>query len=162
MSGNDVSVYICDGAGLIVWPDGKVKRDGTFTARSSAGIEVAGTITDDAATGTVSLADGSQHGFTAPAVSSPAGLYRHRATTDGDGNPVVAATIVLPDGSQRGGSSTTPKARCAKIKASALTYLTEAQNTENFIIHEESMAGFHRQTANYINHGCTSLTGPLV
>jgi hypothetical protein len=102
--GKDVSIYICDGAGLITWPEGKVKKDGTFTAESASGVKVNGTITDALASGVVTLTDGSEHAFNAQPATSPTGLYRRRPII-ADGEAVVAATIVLADGSQRGGTS---------------------------------------------------------
>ena len=159
--GKDVSIYICDGAGLITWPEGKIKKDGSFLAESASGAKVSGTITDALASGSVTLADGSEHAFSAQLATSPAGLYQHRAGTDSTGENVLAATIVLADGSQRGGQVRVVGGLCERIKASALAYLTEAQNATDFDEHQSSMDGFHRQTANYINHGCSSTNGPI-
>lgn len=120
VNGN-VEIYICDGAGIITWPAGTVK-DGKLSAKSPNGVVVAGTLDDSGSSGTVTLADGTAHAFTAEPAVSPAGLYWHRPSEDAAGNSLRAATIQLPDGSERGGTSPTSVEACKAIANAALGY----------------------------------------
>jgi hypothetical protein len=157
VSAKDVEVYICDGNALSAWLEGKIAKDGTFKAEGANGIKVTGTISDTAATGTVILADGSKHAFTAPLAASPAGLYQRLPAKDTSGQVVVAATIVLADGTQRGAARPSPTTVCNNIKASWKSYMGQLGGINN----AEALAGSSSQGNNYINRGCSAITGAL-
>jgi hypothetical protein len=154
VSGKDVEVYICDGNALSAWPQGKIAKDGTFEAEAAAkGIKVAGTITDSAASGTVSLG-GSEHAFTAPLATSPAGLYERLPAKDASGKVVVSATILLADGTQRGAAAPASSTTCSNILKSAKAYLSEWESNPNGAFAAEDLAGYYNQKRNFANHGC--------
>jgi hypothetical protein len=102
--GSTVNGYVCDGnegkGDLSEW-FAAASSNGTFTTTSKNGVKVTGSVAGDQVVGTVTLADGSAHAFTIPAVTSPAGLYRGR-TKDAAGHDILGGWIVLPDGTQRG------------------------------------------------------------
>lgn len=92
--------YLCDGARI--WADLAGERSGDdLHLADEEGVELVATLADDSITGTVTLADGSTHEFTAsPATSGTAGLVQ---TLDANGSTATSATwIRLDDGSYRG------------------------------------------------------------
>ena len=153
-SGQDVEVYLCDGGALSAWPQGKIAKDGTFEAEAAAkGIKVAGTITDSGAAGTVSL-DGSDHAFTAPRATSPAGLYERLPAKDASGKVVVSATILLADGTQRGATAPSSSTTCSNILKSAKAYLAEWEANPNGAEAGANLTGYYNQKKNFASHGC--------
>jgi len=156
VSGKDVRVYICDGNALSAWFQGKVAKDGGFEAEAATGNKISGTISGTAAAGTVTLADGSEHAFTAPLATSPAGLYERLPAKDASGELVSAATIVLPDGTQRGAAR--PVNICDTIRSSRAAWLKSWQvavAAGNIADQDEAVAGYAGQDANLGRHGCT-------
>jgi len=103
--GTTINGYICDGnegkGDLSEWFAVASSNGTEFATTSKNGVKVAGTMGADQVAGTVKLADGSDHAFTIPAVTSPAGLYRGR-TKDAAGHDLLGGWIVLADGTQRG------------------------------------------------------------
>src|SRR5262249_18122737 len=72
--------YLCDGADVSVWLEGSGdETTGKFAASATDGTAVEGTIVDDSANGTATLADGSTKNFVAPKAVLPAGLYERTA-----------------------------------------------------------------------------------
>jgi len=155
VSGKDVRVYICDGNSLSAWAVGKVAKDGTFAVGAANGIKFTGTISGTDASGTVTLADRSQHAFTAPLATSPAGLYERLPAKDASGQVVVAATVVLADGTQRGAARPTHTTICANINASIHDYQRQLiAGTLSGPEHDDVLAGLAGQTNNYFHQGC--------
>jgi hypothetical protein len=155
--GEDVDIYICDGAGLISWPSGKVKNDGSFAANAASGLKVAGTVDDSTASGTVTLLDGAEHAFTASLATTPAGLYQRRTGANDAGDTTLAATIVLTDGTSRGGQFRVTPTMCQNIKASAQAWASDYRVSGD----PEDFQGADAQLSNYYAKGCQNLTGPL-
>jgi len=154
VSGKDVRVYICDSAALSAWAVGKVATDGTFAVEAASGLKVAGTVSDTAASGTVTLADGSPHAFTAPLATSPAGLYERLPAKDANGQVVVAATIVLADGTQRGAAAPISSTLCANIERSRNAWRVVMFTGATFEDRTEATIGYLNQTNNSRAHGC--------
>ncbi len=97
-----VTAYVCNGSyDISAWLTGKLAAK-AFDLSSDGGIAVSGSIAGTVASGTVTLADGSKHAFRAERSSAPAGLYE--LVNVEQGKVVRAATIVLPDGTSRGGT----------------------------------------------------------
>jgi hypothetical protein len=96
-----VDVYLCDGDEVALWLEGSGDAGtGTFGAHAADGAAATGTIADGAASGEVTLTDGTTLTFTALEATLPAGLYTRVAIEEGE--PVQARTIVLPNGTARG------------------------------------------------------------
>jgi hypothetical protein len=96
---NGLIAYVCDGQTISVWFRGE--RNGNAVDLAAAtGARLQASLESDAAAGTVTLADGQTHSFTASLASGEAGLYRAEETLDG--NNYVGGWIILNDGSQRG------------------------------------------------------------
>jgi hypothetical protein len=75
-NGDEVVAYICDGAKVAQWFRGPVGASGfDLTAGKT---RIAGTLSDNALVGVVTMPDGSEHGFKATPLSSAA-LYRAEA-----------------------------------------------------------------------------------
>jgi hypothetical protein len=94
-----VLAYVCDSKRIAEWFRGSAAA-GHFALVSSGGVRLDVTATRTRASGTVTLADGSRHVFSAPAAKRPAGLYRGEKTAKG--KHYLGGWIVLPDGRQRG------------------------------------------------------------
>lgn len=93
--------YLCDGEELVQYLDGRLD-DEALTAEDGDGTTLAATVTDDAVTGTTTLADGSVHTFVAPAATGPAGLWW--LDEDLDDGVRVGGWIRTADGAWRGKS----------------------------------------------------------
>jgi serine/threonine-protein kinase len=159
----ELEVYVCDGADLISWQVGTVADDGSFdTASESTDATGSGTIEEGRVTGTVTIG-GSTHAFAAEQATLPAGVYQQRKYEAGEA--VVAATIVLPDGTQRGQTRRplTLAQKCENIKKSFTdywnTFLASEVGSED---EAENSAGMLRQMDNYAGRGCYELTGDLI
>jgi hypothetical protein len=94
-----VLAYVCDSKRIGEWFRGSTAA-GRFRLASSGGVRLDVTATKTRASGTVTLADGSRHAFSAPAAKKPAGLYRGEKTVKG--KRYLGGWIILPDGRQRG------------------------------------------------------------
>ncbi len=91
--------YICDGQTVSVWFRGE--RNGSAVDLTSAtGERLQASLENNAAAGSITLADGQPHTFTASLTNGDAGLYRAEETLDG--NNYVGGWIILNDGRQRG------------------------------------------------------------
>lgn len=120
-----VNVYLCDGKDVGLWFEGSGdETTKTFAADAADGGKVTGTIADEAATGTVTLADGTVFTFTANLAILPAGFYFRAAVEDGQ--PVQARTIVLPDGSSKGKKS---KFDCAGAEKQYYIFMEQFRNS---------------------------------
>ena len=104
-----VSVYLCDSAEIAVWLEGTLDG-GAIEATSADGSTASATLDGETITGTVTLADGSTMGIDASRATLPAGLYVRHALVDGE--PTIARTIQLPDGTARGKAT---RLACAKL-----------------------------------------------
>ncbi len=102
-NGTDVQAYVCDGAETSVsiaqWFKGTLTDD-AFDLTAEDGAHLAGQVGAAAATGTLTLANGSPVDFSAALATGDAGLYRQEATEAGD--DVVRGWIVLATGETRG------------------------------------------------------------
>jgi len=114
-----VTAYLCDSKELAVWMTGTASGD-TFTAASGP-VSLTGTLGSGAKqlTGSVTLADGSKHAFTADLATGSAGLYEARGP-DGDGI-VRAGWVRLASGEQRGAAKTGTIVRPTTQVSDALT-----------------------------------------
>ncbi|HLY29701.1 MAG TPA: hypothetical protein VKQ36_01610, partial [Ktedonobacterales bacterium] len=89
-NGHNVLVYFSDGTPsrmtYALWFQGALSNN-TFSLTNIATVEVTGLITTSLVTGAVTLADGSNHDFTAEPTptGSQAGLYRSELTVNGVG-----------------------------------------------------------------------------
>ena len=105
--------YICNGADVVEWLDeGGVTGEGELALdlRSAAGAQLAGVVTDEAASGDITLPDGRSLTFEAPRATGADGLYTFTVTPDGvaqgssatgarlEGQLFLTGTITLPDG----------------------------------------------------------------
>jgi hypothetical protein len=98
-----LTAYVCDGTDTTVslaeWFNGSASN-GTFDLTSVNGAHLAGAITDQEVTGTMTRADGRSFAFALGLGTGNAGVYRAEQTT---GNGTYAGGwIVLPNGDQRG------------------------------------------------------------
>ena len=102
-NGTDILAYVCDGTETDVtigeWFKGTLSGK-SFELTSKSTAQLGGQIGDDAATGTLTLADGSTFAFSAPLATGDAGLYRKEETENG--SDVITGWIVLEDGEIRG------------------------------------------------------------
>jgi hypothetical protein len=98
VSGEEASAYICDGKRIESWMEGTVSGE-QVTVQGKNGAQLTATLTDNAALGSVTVAD-EQLPFSAAAAGPPAGIYEGKATVDGKPNRV--GWIVLPSGRQVG------------------------------------------------------------
>jgi hypothetical protein len=98
-----VRVYLCDSDQVSVWLRGEMTGDAATLTVEDTRVELE--MTGDSVSGSVVLASGPPHPFTAVPASGEAGLYRAEETFDYEGVAVVtvAGWIVLHDGRQRGG-----------------------------------------------------------
>jgi hypothetical protein len=160
-----VKVYLCDGKKLGSWFGTKL-TDGAFTAvdNEGQGLDVTGRIDGDAATGTLTFADGTKHSFRAERSSLPAGLYE--LTNVESGKVVSATTIVLPDGSSRGlFNGPGSKKWCTTLKASIKASIQQAQGIAAQPgagaqdAADIAMTGALNANSQYISHGCDTKTG---
>jgi hypothetical protein len=156
VSGKDVRVYVCDGDALSAWALGEASKDGTFAVEAANGTKITGTISDTDVSGTVTLAEGSEHAFAAQLATSPAGLYERLPAEDASGEVVIAATIVLADGTQRGAARPVGSATfCANVTRSAKDYLVlyrvSASGSADGL---EGLRGYITQFNNLKDHGC--------
>jgi hypothetical protein len=94
-----VSIYLCDGADIALWLTGTLS-DGAIEAQARDGSTASATLEGDTVTGSVTLADETTIGIEAARAALPAGLYVRTALVDGE--PTIARTIALPDGTARG------------------------------------------------------------
>ena len=95
-----VLAYVCDGKSIASWFTGEAGDDGNLDLTSADGTRLTGRVDGDSLTGSVVLPGGASHRFSAPAVTTPAVLYRAKGQVRGE--PAVGGWIVLEDGSQRG------------------------------------------------------------
>jgi hypothetical protein len=107
--GTRVLGYLCDSKKLSRWIDVAPIRDGAASLSSRAGDDLGDAmISDGRVSGTVTIS-GEQHAFRAEPASGEAGLYRAARIDQEDGKlsegEVEAGWIVLPDGTQRGGTN---------------------------------------------------------
>lgn len=109
----EARAYVCNAADIVEWLDeGGVtgEGDGQIDLRSATGVQLVGTLTDDAAEGEITLPTGAALTFDAPRATGFDGLYTFTLTPDGqaqgtsaDGARIEArlllsGTITLPDG----------------------------------------------------------------
>jgi hypothetical protein len=101
-NGNDILAYACDGTETDVtiaeWFKGTLSAK-SFRLTSKSNAQLNGQI-GEAATGTLTLADGSTFAFSAPLATGDAGLYRREVTENGTN--AVTGWIVLKDGEIHG------------------------------------------------------------
>lgn len=96
---NSLVAYICDGQTISAWFRGE-RNGNEVDLTATSGAQLQANLDGDAAAGTIILADGQSHTFTASLASGEAGLYRAEAAFEG--SDYVGGWIVLNDGSQRG------------------------------------------------------------
>lgn len=96
-----VMAYVCDGKSVASWFTGRAADDGTISLTSADGTRLSGRVAGDRLTGSLVLPNGGTTlNFSAPEVTSPAGLYRSKSQLRGE--PAVGGWVVLEDGRQRG------------------------------------------------------------
>jgi hypothetical protein len=162
--GGVVEAYVCDGAGTYAWLRGTAE-DGTVTATSAtddeattAQYELAAQLEGDQVAGTVTFPDGTQHAFTATKATGKAGLYQ-RVWSAEAGEPERVATIVLPDGTQKGGRTKAKKGYCNELKSGYEFVLGRFHNEPDDADHWINVLG---DTMNeYAEFGCVDLTGSI-
>jgi hypothetical protein len=94
-----VVAYICDGTSRAQWYTGPLPEDRT-SLQAESGDRLNVTLSDEKATGSVTVA-GVEHDFTLDgAEHHPSGLYRHEVTIDGEQH--VSGYVVLNDGRGKG------------------------------------------------------------
>ena len=102
-NGIDILAYVCDGTESDVtiaeWFKGTLSGK-SFALTSKNTAKLSGQIVEDAATGALTLADGSTFTFNAPLATGNAGLYRKEQTINGSDS--ITGWIVLADGQIRG------------------------------------------------------------
>lgn len=103
MDGRTVLAYVCDGtpAGLATW--GWFVGDHTdqhLELVATNGAVLLLDLAGEAPAGTLITRTGARHGFATEPARLPAGLWRAQGLVNGE--PVLAAWVVLNDGSQRG------------------------------------------------------------
>jgi hypothetical protein len=157
-------VYVCDGAGTYAWLSGTAE-DGTVTATSASeesaatGFELAAQIAGDQVTGTVTFPDATQHAFTATKATGKAGLYQRVWSADEE-EPERVATIVLPDGAQKGGKAKVKKSFCKQLEKDYDLYYVNFQDApperEGFWL---DLLGEAMDT--YAESGCVDVTGSI-
>jgi hypothetical protein len=105
-NGTDILAYVCDGTETDItiaeWFKGTLSGK-SFSLTSKSTAQLTGQIEDGAATGTLTLADGSPFSYTAPLATGNAGLYRKEVSENG--SDVIMGWIVLKDGEMRGGAT---------------------------------------------------------
>ncbi|GAB2650387.1 hypothetical protein [Kribbella swartbergensis] len=94
VKGGRAAAYVCDGRRVEAWLTGSHEA-GRLALRSKAGDRLAGTLSAQTVTGTITVR-GRQLSFTIDKADPPAGLYRARTARN------TIGWIVLPDGSQVG------------------------------------------------------------
>jgi hypothetical protein len=101
LGGDHAVAYLCDGsetgATVSQWFDGAANDNGFDLTASGVRVKSAA-FSAGVLTGTVMLADGSSHAFSAASATSPAGLYRDSSSYDG----ALGGWVVLNDGRIRG------------------------------------------------------------
>jgi hypothetical protein len=120
-----VSMYLCDGADVAVWLDGTIEG-GAIEATGKDGSTASATLDGETITGTATLADGTKLGITASRAALPAGLYVRHALVDGE--PTIARTIQLPDGTARGKAS---RLKCTNLAIEWLTMMDVYRTTSD-------------------------------
>ncbi len=109
--GGEVVAYTCDSHDIATWFDGTADG-GTIKGSAASGATLTATRSGNRVSGSVYLADGATHSFTAARANYPAGLW------EAYGNAADAQTryrvgwVVLDDGTQRG-AGTKPGATVA-------------------------------------------------
>jgi hypothetical protein len=98
VAGEEASAYICDGERIEAWLEGTVSGE-QVNLQGRNGAQLTATLTDNAALGTVTVAE-QQLPFYAAVAGPPAGIYEGKATVDGKPNRI--GWIVLPSGRQVG------------------------------------------------------------
>ena len=98
VAGEEASAYICDGKRIESWLEGTVSGE-QVNLQGRNGAQLTSTLTDNAALGTVTVAE-QQLPFSAAVAGPPAGIYEGKATVDGKPNRI--GWIVLPSGRQVG------------------------------------------------------------
>jgi hypothetical protein len=98
VAGAEASAYICDGERIESWLEGTVLGE-QVSLQGRNGAELTATLTDNAALGTITVAE-QQLPFSAAVAGPPAGIYEGKATVDGQPNRI--GWIVLPSGRQVG------------------------------------------------------------
>jgi hypothetical protein len=98
VSGEEASAYICDGKRVESWMEGTVSGE-QVTLEGRNGAQLIATLTDDAALGSVTVAE-KRLPFSASVAGPPAGIYEGKATVDGKPNRI--GWIILPSGRQVG------------------------------------------------------------
>ena len=103
LDGRQVLAYVCDGtaAGVDTWGwfAGEAEAP-QLTLVATNGAVLLVDLSGETPSGTVINRTGHQHGFGTEAARAPAGLWRAQGLVAGQ--PVLAAWVVLNDGSQRG------------------------------------------------------------
>jgi hypothetical protein len=98
VSGEEASAYICDGERVESWLEGTVSEE-QVELQGRNGAQLTATLTDNAALGSVTVAE-QQLPFSAAVAGPPAGIYEGQTTVDGEPNRI--GWIVLPSGRQVG------------------------------------------------------------
>ncbi len=104
-NGTELMAYVCDSQSVAQWFHGEAGKDkldlvaGTVDLSNETAKLIA-TLTQDSATGTVTLADGQTHTFTATKATGDGGLYRSEETVNNE--QLVGGWVVLNDGQLRG------------------------------------------------------------
>jgi hypothetical protein len=104
-NGTELMAYVCDSQTITQWFHAKTGVDqldlvaGTVDV-SSEGAKLQAQLTQTTATGTVTLADGQAHKFTAAKAEGDAGLYRLEETANNE--QLLTGWVVLNDGQLRG------------------------------------------------------------
>lgn len=104
-NGHEVMAYICDGDTISQWFHGEEGIDNLDLNAGTADLSAGGArfqaqLTQETATGTVTLADGQTFNFTAGRASGDAGLYRLEETVNNE--QLITGWVVLPSGELRG------------------------------------------------------------
>ena len=104
-NGKEILAYVCDGKTTAQWFKGAKGAKGVnFTKGrldlTAKGKHLVATFTTDGAAGTVTLADGQSHGFTANRLAGDTGLFRLEQTVKGAKQ--VGGWVVLDGGETRG------------------------------------------------------------
>lgn len=104
-NGTELMAYVCDSQSVAQWFHGEAGKDkldlvaGTVDLSSDTATLVA-TLTLDSASGTVTLADGQAHTFTATKATGDGGLYRSEQSVNNE--TLIGGWVVLNGGDLRG------------------------------------------------------------
>jgi len=102
--GSQITAYVCDGTdttiSILAWFKGSLSEN-AFTLVNDNNLTLTGKIDSGKASGSLSLADGSQHAFVSEIAEGSAGVFREEKAVNGD--VTVTGWIVLPNQEYRGG-----------------------------------------------------------